>query len=151
MIRWVSLFVVVFQSVSTENAYSAQMNVAICTIYSLFLEYFKVWIKNSGDFSHYHSKITQFDLFLSVLNIAKLARKSWDLLHRSCWVSLEISILRTSPRMEVPLVPSHYCCDAFSFDCVEKRWHFVYVFFLNITFGQWNYEMKLSYGTILIL
>ena len=39
---WVGLFVVVFQSVSTENAYSAQMNVAICTIYSLFLEYFKV-------------------------------------------------------------------------------------------------------------
>ena len=33
-IRWVSLFVVVFQSVSTENAYSTQMNVAICTIYS---------------------------------------------------------------------------------------------------------------------
>jgi hypothetical protein len=30
LIRWVSLFVVVCQSVSTENAYSAQMNVAIC-------------------------------------------------------------------------------------------------------------------------
>jgi hypothetical protein len=42
LIRWVSLFVVVFQSFSTENAYSAQMNVAICAIYSLFLEYFKV-------------------------------------------------------------------------------------------------------------
>ena len=37
-----SKIVVVFQSVSTENAYSAQKNVAICTIYSLFLEYFKV-------------------------------------------------------------------------------------------------------------
>ena len=42
LIRWVSLFVVVFQSVNTENAYSAQMNVAIGTVYSLFLEYFKV-------------------------------------------------------------------------------------------------------------
>ena len=42
IIRWVSLFVVVFQSVSKENANSAQMNVAIHTIYSLFLEYFKV-------------------------------------------------------------------------------------------------------------
>jgi hypothetical protein len=40
--RWVILFVVAFQSVSTENACSAQMNVAICTIYSLFLEYLKV-------------------------------------------------------------------------------------------------------------
>jgi hypothetical protein len=29
-------------SLSTENAYSAQVNLAICTIYSLFLEYFKV-------------------------------------------------------------------------------------------------------------
>ena len=52
--RWVSLFVVVFWSVSTENGYSAQRNVAICTIYSLFLEYFE---NNSGDFSHYHSKL----------------------------------------------------------------------------------------------
>ena len=34
---------------------------------------------------------------------AKMARKSWDLLHRSCWVTLEISTLRTSPRMEIPL------------------------------------------------
>ena len=42
LIRWVRLFVVVFQSVSTENAYSAQMNVAICTFHSLFLEYIKV-------------------------------------------------------------------------------------------------------------
>ena len=29
---------------------------------------------------------------------AKMAGKSWDLLHRSCWVTL----LRTSPRMEIP-------------------------------------------------
>ena len=35
---------------------------------------------------------------------AKMARKSWYLLHRSCWVGPGISILRTSPRMEVPLV-----------------------------------------------
>ena len=28
--------------------------------YSLFLEYFRVWIKDSGDFSH-HPKIMQFD------------------------------------------------------------------------------------------
>ena len=35
--------------------------------YTLFLEYFKVKIKNSGDFSHYHSKIMQFDWFFSVL------------------------------------------------------------------------------------
>ena len=48
------------------------MNVAICTIYSLFLEYFKVYIKNSGDFSHYHPKIMQFDLFLSVLEPNRL-------------------------------------------------------------------------------
>ena len=43
--RWGYLplyFVVVFQSVSTENAYSAQMNGAIDTIYSLLHNYFKV-------------------------------------------------------------------------------------------------------------
>ena len=66
------LFVVVFQSVSTEKAYSAQMNVAICTIYLLFLEYFKVEIKNSDHFSHYHLKIIQFDRFLSVLEQKRL-------------------------------------------------------------------------------
>ena len=32
-----------------------------------------------------------------------MARKSWDLPFRSCWVALEISTLRTSPWMEVPL------------------------------------------------
>ena len=32
-----------------------------------------------------------------------MARKSWYLLHRSCWVTLEISTLLTSPRMEIPL------------------------------------------------
>ena len=37
-----------------------------------------------------------------------MARKSWDLPHRSCWVALEISTLRTSPRIEVPLVCA-YC------------------------------------------
>ena len=42
------------------------MNAAICTIYSLCLEYFKVKLKNSGDFSDYHQKIMQFDYFLSV-------------------------------------------------------------------------------------
>ena len=31
---------------------------------------------------------------------AKRARKSWDLLHRSCWVTLEIHSLRTSPRIK---------------------------------------------------
>ena len=31
-------------------AYSAQMNIAIGTLYSLFLEYFKVQIKKSGNF-----------------------------------------------------------------------------------------------------
>ena len=29
--------------------------------------YFKVWKKTSGDFSHHHSKIMQFDWFLSLL------------------------------------------------------------------------------------
>ena len=38
---------------------------------------------------------------------AKTARKSWDLLHRSCWVTFEISTLRTSPRMKVPLLLSN--------------------------------------------
>ena len=33
---------------------------------------------------------------------AKMARKWWDLLHRSCWVTLET--LHTSPGMEVPLI-----------------------------------------------
>ena len=33
-----------------------------------------------------------------------MARKSWYLLHRSCWVGPEISTLRTSPRMKVLLV-----------------------------------------------
>ena len=84
-----------FQSVSTENAYSAQVNVAICAIYSLFLEYFKVWIKNSGDFSHYHPKITQFDWFLSVIE------QKWLENH-------EISTLRTSPRMEGEQIPEEW-------------------------------------------
>ena len=35
---------------------------------------------------------------------AKTARKSWDLLNRSCWVTLQIHTWRTSPRMEVPLL-----------------------------------------------
>ena len=35
---------------------------------------------------------------------AKTAGKSWNSLHRSCWVGPEISTLRTSPRMEVPLL-----------------------------------------------
>ena len=30
-------------------------------------------------------------------------RKSWDLLHRSCWVALKIHTLHTSPRIEIPL------------------------------------------------
>jgi hypothetical protein len=34
---------------------------------------------------------------------AKTPRKSWYLLHRTYWVTPEISLLRTSPRMEVPL------------------------------------------------
>ena len=49
------------------------MNVAICTIYSLVFEYFKVEMKNSGDFSNHHQKITmQFDWFLSVLEQKRL-------------------------------------------------------------------------------
>ena len=32
---------------------------------------------------------------------AKTARKSWDLLLRSCWVTLEISTWRISPRMAI--------------------------------------------------
>ena len=32
---------------------------------------------------------------------AKTARKPWDLLHRSCWVTPQIHTWRTSPRMEV--------------------------------------------------
>ena len=35
---------------------------------------------------------------------AKMARKSWDLLHRSCWVALEIHTWRTSLWMEIPLL-----------------------------------------------
>ena len=38
--------------------------------------------------------------FLSALE-QKMARKSWDLLHRSCWVTPQIHTWRTSPRMEV--------------------------------------------------
>ena len=35
---------------------------------------------------------------------AKMARKSRDLLHRSCWVALEIHLWRTSPKgIEIPL------------------------------------------------
>ena len=81
-------FVVVFQSLSTENAYSAQMNGSIYTIYPLLLEYFKVQIKNSGDFSDYYSKIVQFDRFLSALEQKRLenheiynigaAENTWD-------------------------------------------------------------------------
>ena len=52
----------------------------------------------------------QFDYILSVVCRAKKARKSWDLLHRSCWVGPRISTLRTSPRMEVPLVQSNNRC-----------------------------------------
>ena len=86
-IRWFSLFVVVFQSVSTENAYSAQMNVSICTICSLFLEYFKVWIKKAKWFLTLSSKYYAIWLIFECTT-AKMARKSWDLLHNSCWVSL---------------------------------------------------------------
>ena len=50
--------------------------------------------------------ILQFDWFLSVLE-QKMARKSWYLLHRSCWVGPGISTLRTSPRMEVPLFSTY--------------------------------------------
>ena len=59
-------FVVVSQSVITENAHSPQMNVAIQSTYSFFIEYFKDHMKNSDTFPHYHSKIMQFDWFLSV-------------------------------------------------------------------------------------
>ena len=46
---------------------------------------------------------TRYGLTRWCPGLAKTARKSWYLLHRSCWVALEIHILRTSPRMEVPL------------------------------------------------
>ena len=60
--------------------------------------------KNSGDFSQYHSKIMQFDWCLSVLEQKQL--ENHEVYYKGaaeCWVSLEISLLRTSLRMEVPL------------------------------------------------
>ena len=44
-----------------------------------------------------------------------MARKSSDLLHRSCWVALEIHTLRTSPRMEVPLGTIYVSCQKSSY------------------------------------
>ena len=35
---------------------------------------------------------------------AKTFRKSWDLIHKSYWVTPQIYTLRTSPRMEITLV-----------------------------------------------
>ena len=46
----------------------------------------------------------QFDWFLSVLEQKRLENHEIYYLHRSCWVTLEISTMRTSPRMEVPLL-----------------------------------------------
>ena len=46
---------------------------------------------------------------------AKTAGKSSDLLHRSCWVALEIHTLRTSPRMEVPLGTIYVSCQKSSY------------------------------------
>ena len=43
---------------------------------------------------------------------AKKAYKSWNLLDRSCWVTPQIHIWRTSPRMEAPLC---------SWWCIHKR------------------------------
>ena len=57
----------------------------------------------------------QFDWFLSVLE-----QKRLDLLHRSCWVTLEVSTLRTSPRMEVPLVVAYLVCNHFKGLCYNK-------------------------------
>ena len=71
------------------------MNGAIYTIYSLLLEYFKVYIKNSGDFWHYHQNIMQFDWFLSGLEPKRLET------HEIYYIgSPEIYIWRTSPWME---------------------------------------------------
>ena len=39
---------------------------------SIFLEYFKIKIKNSNDFSYYHLKIMQFDWILSVLEATEI-------------------------------------------------------------------------------
>ena len=51
----------------------------------------------------------QFDWFLSVLEQKWLENHEIYYIHRSCWVSLEISTLRTSPRMEVALVLAILC------------------------------------------
>ena len=56
--------------------------------------------KNFREFLTLSSKNYAFWLIFECAR-AKTARKSWDLLQRSCWVTLKISTLRTSPRMEV--------------------------------------------------
>ena len=55
----------------------------------------------------------------------KMARKSLYLLNRSCWVTLEISTLRTSPRMEVPLGWTNH-----------QTWFFPQSFKLTFNLGQ---------------
>ncbi len=57
---------------------------------------------------------------------AKTARKSWDLLHRSCWVTPQMATWHTSPRMEVPLVRGNWTLNihhlAVTFFFVTARW-----------------------------
>jgi hypothetical protein len=38
----------------------------------VLLNTLKIYVKNTGDFSHYHPKIMQFDSFLSVLEKKRL-------------------------------------------------------------------------------
>ena len=65
-----AFFVFVFQSFSTENAYLLSTD-EFCHLHSLLIFSWipMLWFKfkKSGDFWHYHSKIIQFDWFLSVL------------------------------------------------------------------------------------
>ena len=67
---------------------------------------------------------------------AKTARKSWDLLHRSCWVALEIHTLRTSPRMEVPLDYSwlSLLCYRVLFAIYIPNWSYSNPFFLDFRY-----------------
>ena len=70
------------------------------------LTYHKSTQKSPGKFHH---KIYAIWLIFGCAR-AKMARKPWYLLHRSCWVGPEISTLRTSPRMEVPLGITYLFC-----------------------------------------
>ena len=50
----------------------------------------------------------------------KTARKSWDLLHRSCCVAPGISILLKYPRMELPLPWIYFAAHIWEAKCFES-------------------------------